>query len=74
MDSYAYGDELLNTLLKFCIDQNKQIYNLNEFLVVEAFKKNHPTTILNTLSNAKSLFDVNKSIVQISIKVIKLIR
>ena len=75
MDKYTYGydyEDLLNKLLEFCIDQNKEIYNLNEFRKVDSLKKNFPTTILNVLANAKSLFDVDQYIVQISIKVFHL--
>ena len=65
-------DDILNKCLEYCINQNKLMYSLNEFWIVESIKKNGPTAILNTFANAKSLFDVEKNIIQISLKVILL--
>ena len=62
-------DDVLNKLLDYCTAQNKLIYNVNEFLVAKSFYNTYPTAILNTLANSKSLFDVDKNIFQISIKV-----
>lgn len=62
-------DDLLNKCLEYCIDQNKLLYNLNEILIDKSFNNIHPTAILNTFANAKSLFDIDKNLIQIAIKV-----
>ena len=64
-------DLVLKKCLKFCIDQNKSIYNINEFMLYVNADYN---VIYDTLSKARILFDVEKTnktnpIIQISIKV-----
>lgn len=64
-------DLVLKKCLKFCIDQNKTIYSINEFM---SYVNADYNVIYDTLSRARILFDVEKTnktnpIIQISIKV-----